>query len=390
MRYGTVCSGVEAATLAWKPLGWKSAFFAEVDSFPCAVLAEKFGATLPLRPLDPENAENVKEQKLRQKWLRQINQISPGNKIPNLGDFTKIKIDDYEGKIDILTGGTPCQAFSMAGKRLGLEDQRGNLSLEFARLAFRTECRWIVWENVPGVLSCNQGKDFASFLSLLCGWKVSVPGKRWKNSGIITPGPRGFGLAWRVLDAQYTRVDGYEKAVPQRRRRLFVIGYTGDWKRAAAVLFEPGTLQENAGKKRSEKTKHIRTGQSDTGEVFCFATSQANAEITEGITPTLNCKHEAVICFVCNDAATVSGVDIIPTIRCSSRMAINSEPPRRLTPLEYNRAMGMPDGHTQISWLGKPANQCPDSHQYKACGNSQCVNVMRWIGQRIQLVESIA
>ena len=116
MRYGSVCSGIEAASVAWKHLGWECAFVSEIEKFPSAVLAHRF----------PD--------------------------VPNLGDFTKIKRDDYAGDIDLLVGGTPCQAFSIAGLRKGLNDERGNLALEFARLAFRTHARWVVGENGPGVL----------------------------------------------------------------------------------------------------------------------------------------------------------------------------------------------------------------------------------------------
>ena len=108
MIYGSVCSGVEAATLAWEPLGWKPLFFSEIEPFPSAVL--------------------------RQRWPN----------VPNLGDFTKIKGENI-GKIDLLTGGTPCQSFSIAGLRKGLADERGNLSLEFARLAYSAKCRWLLW-----------------------------------------------------------------------------------------------------------------------------------------------------------------------------------------------------------------------------------------------------
>ena len=137
MRYGSVCSGIEAASIAWRPLGWHCAFVSEIKRFPSAVLAERF----------PD--------------------------VPNLGDFTKIMPEDYEGDIDLLVGGTPCQAFSIAGLRKGLEDDRGGLALEFARLAFRTRARWVVWENVPGVLSSGKGADFAAFLSTLAGCRAA-------------------------------------------------------------------------------------------------------------------------------------------------------------------------------------------------------------------------
>jgi len=174
MRYGSVCSGIEAATSAWHHMGWEPAFFSEIEKFPCAVLQHHY----------PD--------------------------VPLHGDFTTIEKNQY-GNIDLLVGGTPCQSFSVAGLRGGLDDDRGNLALEFCRLAQREQPRWIVWENVPGVLSSNGGRDFGSILGAL--------------------EDLGYGLAYRVLDAQYF-------GVAQRRRRVFVVGYLGDWRPAAAVLFE--------------------------------------------------------------------------------------------------------------------------------------------------------
>ncbi|MCH6203872.1 DNA (cytosine-5-)-methyltransferase [Brucella ciceri] len=204
MRYGSVCSGIEAATQAWHPLGWSPAFFSEIERFPCQVLAHHYGANMPGDELS-------------------------ANGVPNLGDMTKFKEwPDYA--IDLLVGGTPCQSFSVAGLRKGLADPRGNLMLTYLAIARRYQPRWLVWENVPGVLSSNKGRDFGTFIRGLeeCGYHA----------------------AWRVLDAQYVRVDGYERAVPQRRRRLFVVGYLGDWRRAAAVLFEREGMSGNSAPRR--------------------------------------------------------------------------------------------------------------------------------------------
>jgi DNA (cytosine-5)-methyltransferase 1 len=191
MRYGSVCSGIEAATVAWHRLGWEPAFFSEIDKFPREVLAHHY----------PD--------------------------VPLHGDFTTIEENQY-GSIDLLVGGTPCQSFSVAGLRKGLDDDRGNLSLEFIKLAQRERPRWVVWENVPGVLSSNGGRDFGSFLSAL--------------------GQSGYGFAYRVLDAQYF-------GVAQRRRRVFVVGYFGDWRRAAAVLFERESLRGNPAPSREKGEK---------------------------------------------------------------------------------------------------------------------------------------
>lgn len=238
MNYGSICSGVEAATLAWRHLGWTPAFFSEVEPFPAAVLMQRLGATKPLRPLDPDAASDEKDRKQRLSWQSLIAEMPDGGTIPNLGDFTLIKKDDYDGKIDLLVGGTPCQDLSIAGKRLGFDGKRSVLALDFVRLCFETGTRWVLWENVPATLSSHNGEDFARFVSLLCGWDVPVPDDGWRKSGIVTGTPGHFGVCWRILDAQYTRVEQFPRAVPQRRKRLFLVGYLDHWKYPAQVLFD--------------------------------------------------------------------------------------------------------------------------------------------------------
>ena len=196
MRYGSVCSGIEAATVAWHPLDWQPAFFAEIEKFPSAVLAHRY----------------------------------PG--VPNWGDITKFK-EWPDAAIDVLVGGTPCQSFSVAGLRQGLADPRGNLCLTFLAIADRYRPQWLLWENVPGVLSSDGGRDFGAFLGGL--------------------GQLGYGWSYRVLDAQYVRVDGFERAVPQRRRRVFVVGHLGDYRRAAAVLFERESLSGHPAPRREAR-----------------------------------------------------------------------------------------------------------------------------------------
>ena len=172
--------------MAWHSLGWEPAFFSEIEAFPRAVLTHHY----------PD--------------------------VPVHGDFTTIGADEY-GPIELLVGGTPCQSFSVAGLRGGMADDRGNLALEYLKLAQRKRPRWLVWENVPGVLSSNGGRDFGAFL----GGLVEL----------------GYGFAYRILDAQYVRTHEFPRALAQRRRRVFVVGYLGDWRRAAAVLFERYGLQ---------------------------------------------------------------------------------------------------------------------------------------------------
>lgn len=183
VRYASVCDGIGAAHAAWQPLGWECAWTSEIDPFPSAVVEQRWG-------------------------------------FPNLGDMTRITDEQLRehGPVDLLVGGTPCQSFSVAGLRRGLADPRGNLALVYLGLVDRVRPRWVVWENVPGVLSSNGGRDFGAFLGAL--------------------GELGYGFAYRVLDAQYCRVQSHPRAVPQRRRRVFVVGCLGDWRRAATVLLE--------------------------------------------------------------------------------------------------------------------------------------------------------
>lgn len=194
-RYLSICSGIEAATVAWHGLGWQPAGFSEVEAFPSAVLAHHYPS------------------------------------VPNFGDMRTFKEWNI-GAIDILVGGTPCQAFSVAGLRRGLADERGNLSLTFCELADHVDPEWIVWENVPGVLS-SRDNAFGCFLAGLVGAdEPIVPGGKWERQGVVS-GPKRT-AAWRVLDAQYF-------GVAQRRRRVFVLAVrgSGNW-RCAAALFPVG------------------------------------------------------------------------------------------------------------------------------------------------------
>jgi len=196
VRYLSVCSGIEAASVAWESLGWTPVAFAEIEKFPSKVLAYHY----------------------------------PG--VANLGDMTRFREWDIErNAVDVLVGGTPCQSFSVAGLRKGLDDPRGNLALTFIAMVEHFKPEWVIWENVPGVLSSSGGRDFGSFLGAL--------------------GQLGYGFAYRVLDAQYF-------GVPQRRRRVFVVAHSsGNSRRAAEVLFEPESL-------RGDSTKSNRKGEKST------------------------------------------------------------------------------------------------------------------------------
>ena len=210
MRYLSVCSGIEAVSVAWQPLGWQPAMFAEIDPFCCWLLRSRYRASRPIFMPSPHDAASRKEAKQRTAAIRNIVALPADGAVINAGDFTRIGKHDV-GTIDLLAGGTPCQSFSIAGLRAGLDDPRGNLTIEFARLADRLRPLWVVWENVPGVLSIDDGRTFGVFLRMLVEC--------------------GYGVAYRVLDAQFF-------GVPQRRRRVFVVGYLGDWRVAAAIFLE--------------------------------------------------------------------------------------------------------------------------------------------------------
>lgn len=221
ITYGSVCSGIEAATQAWHPLGMRAAWFAEIEPFPSAVLAHHY----------PD--------------------------VPNHGDMTKLAALVLAGKIqapDVLVGGTPCQAFSVAGMREGLTDPRGALTIKYVELADavdyvragqRKPASVIVWENVPGVLS-DKGNAFGCFLGALAGedCELQPSGKKWQDAGCVY-GPKRT-IAWRVLDAQYF-------GLAQRRRRVFVVASARDGFDPAEVLFEREGVRRNTAPRRGEK-----------------------------------------------------------------------------------------------------------------------------------------
>lgn len=382
-----MCSGIEAASVAWEPLGWRPAWFCEIEPFPSAVLAHHY----------PE--------------------------VRNYGDFTKLINATHpvhaEQPIDLLVGGTPCQAFSVAGLRQGLADPRGGLTLEFLRLARALRPRWVVWENVPGVLSQDGGRAFGAFLGGL--------------------EDLGYGWAYRVLDAQYTRVDGYPGAVPQRRRRVFVVGHSGgDFARAAAVLLEPEGVRRDSPPRRASrkgvasdaaggvevaaclqhrdakgadfdtKPGHLLPIVFDTTQVTS-AKNRSNPKAGDPCHPLAAGAHPPAIAFTgriqpvsvnhwdgdyahptLNQAHNTGGIGQSNQELFSQRGAglVGAISVRRLTPVECERLQGFPDDYTRIPWRKKLAEECPDGGRYKALGNSMAVNCMRWIGRRIELVEA--
>lgn len=416
MRYASICSGVEAASLAWESLGWTPAWFAEIEPFPCAVLAHH--------------------------WPN----------VPNYGDMTKLVGRILTGEIeapDILVGGTPCQAFSVAGLRGSLEDERGNLTLTLVRILNAIDfirsrqgkpACILVWENVPGVLN-TKDNAFGCFLGALSGSDTALQptGKKWTNAGAVLR--KNHETAWRILDAQYF-------GVPQRRRRIFVVSSAGTVN-PTEILFERKSQEGNINPGRKTEKNAAAFVESSFGayrQDSVGGTVKASGGACQGGSETLvihgrqdpctsdkayalDCQHSGntnvilqkisatlttgfggrgidmeqiangncVICINGNiinkDPEGISGGNGLGaisdgtayTLIASDRHAVAIPPMqvRRLTPLECERLQGMPDNHTRIPWRGKPAEDCPDGPRYKAIGNSMALPVMRWIGKRI-------
>lgn len=307
MRGATLFSGIGAPEISAPDIEW--VWHAEIEPFPSAVLAHHHGT-------------------------------------PNLGDVTAhdfIERARRIGPIDILVAGSPCQSFSVAGKRLGLDDPRGNLALVTLRICQQLRPRWIVFENVPGLLSSGAGDDFAAFLDEMekCGY-----------SG-----------AWRVLDAQYA-------GVAQRRRRVFVVGhFGGDWRPPAAVLFEPQGLCGDTPPSREAREEPAKC-------------------LTAGVGKRYNPETETLpVAFGANNSAgqSLSASDAItPTLSTTKVPAVAGShlTVRRLTPRECERLQGFPDDFTLIPYRhGKPA---ADGPRYKALGNSMAVPVIGWVLNRVR------
>ncbi|SAJ26607.1 BsuMI modification methylase subunit ydiP [Enterobacter hormaechei] len=436
MKYGSVCSGIEAASKAWEPLGWKPAWFSEIEPFPSAVLAHHW----------PE--------------------------VNNLGDMTKIADAVRAGEVeapDVLVGGTPCQAFSIAGLREGLSDDRGQLTLYYVELANAIDAKRrergepeaiIVWENVPGVLS-SKDNAFGCFLAGLAGEssELQPAGGKWTHAGCVS-GPERV-IAWRVLDAQFF-------GVAQRRRRVFVVASARKGFDPAAVLFERDSVRRDSAPRRESQPEIARNagectkvgshwdnpanphptlnqsnnvggiGQSNqelfaqrgSGNVGTISAhsftggaggrpegaaaghfiAHAFAENSRGEirledgnggitgclstgggkpgqgTPAICIQHASI---GRHDAAGPQGkgyqedVAFTQDSRSSADVVQYGMQVRRLTPIECERLQGFPDNHTLIGWRGKDTAECPDGPRYKAIGNSMAVPVMRWIGERI-------
>jgi DNA (cytosine-5)-methyltransferase 1 len=351
LNYLSVCSGIEAATVAWHSLGWNPIGFSEIEPSPCKVLAHHYP------------------------------------NVPNFGDMTKFK-EWPDANINVLVGGTPCQSFSVAGLRKGLDDPRGNLMLTYLAIADRYKPKWIVWENVPGVLSINGGRDFGTFLGGL--------------------GQLGYGFAYRVLDAQFSRTHEHPRAVPQRRRRVFVVGCLGDWRSAAAILFDSESLRGNPPPSR-RKGQEIAGTISKCSPLFVpdyiggidYENNGHGMDVTWPLlkgSPTGGGRPLPAIVYALagntigrapenggngtgyddtGSSYTLTKTDVHAVAHGEQHMRV-----RRLTPLECERLQGFPDNYTNVAGLSNSA-------RYKALGNSMAVNCMRILGERIAMVESI-
>lgn len=369
MRYASLFSGIEAASVAWGPLGWEPMCFCEVEPFPCAVLEKRF----------------------------------PG--VPNLGDVSEVDWGGFveaSGRPDVVVGGSPCQSFSVAGKREGLRGASG-LMWEFVRAVREVVPRWVVWENVPGALSSSGGEDFRCLLASL--------------------DDLGYGLAWRVLDAQFF-------GVAQRRRRVFLVGRLGDPSGAVEVLFEPDGLSWDFGSSREKRAELAaaarggseiafrwsaggKTGFSVGHDSPCLTASEPPAvygiagnvegrsewsggngsgfcDPDEAGMYTLTSTDRPAVCIADDAANAAVDEELCGTLKCggSTPSVASSASVRRLTPVECERLQGFPDDWTRIPYRGKPAEECPDGPRYKAIGNSMAVPVMRWIGERIEAVDA--
>lgn len=388
MRYLSLFSGIEAASVACDGMGWEAMAFAEIDPFPSAVLAERY----------PQ--------------------------VPNLGDVTKVNWRSFVkkcGRPDLVVGGSPCQSFSIAGTRTGLEGASG-LMWEYVRAVREVRPEWVLWENVPGALSSSNGEDFRCLLEALDAL--------------------GYGLAWRVLDAQFF-------GVAQRRERVFLVGRLGS-RPPVEVLFEPEGVRWDptpSREKRKELAAAAGRGPACAGLKYSAGSgaSSVGFEVENSNTLTADWHAPAVFGFAQNtrDEVRIQGDGTVVCIAgATSKAAIDRDmcgtlkvggaPPmvaktllvrcgkegggkgalvsedvsltlatvnaqalfpggssvRRLTPRECERLQGFPDDWTKIPYRGKPADECPDGPRYKAIGNSMAVPVMRWIFKRIEAVDN--
>lgn len=375
LDYGSVCSGVCAATVAWRPLGWRPAWFSEIAPFPAAVLAHHYPQT------------------------------------SNHGDINCLPELIKSGKVSapsLLVGGTPCQDFSIIGMRAGLEGGRGALTKRFVETAdaideVRTsrgddECV-VIWENVAGVLS-DKSNAFGCILAALAGEDCALlpSGGKWSDAGCVF-GPKRT-VAWRVLNAEYF-------GLAQRRRRVFVVASARDGFDPLQILFEREGVRRDTPPRRGEGDDvagHAPFGpalQCGCGHLFAEALGAWGCFNCEGDEGPAVSVVAGVPAFggdnseplfrgmslnahgVRHDFATetfciqeIHDMDELGILQVNSKV-------RRLTEIEYERLQGFPDDYTRIAYRGRSAANCPSGPRYKAIGNSKAVPIMRWLGNRI-------
>ena len=361
LRFGSVCSGIEAASVAFNPLGWEAAWFSEIEKFPSSVLAHRF----------PD--------------------------VPNLGDMTLLPDLILAGTVeapDVLCGGTPCQAFSVAGLRNSLSDARGNLSLIFCEIANAIDTKRaehgkppaiVIFENVPGLLTTNDGA-FGCLLGALAGEDVPLEpaGGKWSNAGCVF-GPQRA-IAWRVLDAQHFDV-------AQRRKRLFVVACSLEVAHPTQILFEcegsygnsepsPAQVEEPAGELAAS------VGEDGIHQPYRVANCLTrrmhkgiNTTLDEGQTPVLayvkgTNPHSAQECPTYRETETAACLNGWDARHNPPKHLVGGPVVRVLMPSECETLMGFPPGWTDVPGAS-------DTARYMALGNSWAVPVVRWLGARV-------
>ena len=370
MRFISLFSGIESASAAWEPMGWAPVCFSEIEPFPRAVLSHRF----------PD--------------------------VPLHGDMTGVDWHQYQNQADVVVAGAPCQAFSVAGARQSLDDDRGNLTLRTIEAINAIRPEYFVFENVPGILS-TKDNAFGCFLAALVGADAPLqpPGRcRGSDAGLVSGPDRR--VAWRILDAQFF-------GVPQRRRRVFVVGCPRTGADPAEILFESKSLHRHPAPSRKAREETAadaipsvastlgggsgtRGWATDT-ERMTFLPVCANARQNPGYSIgkslplcSKDTGHVIVPLDLRNSLRSPekpTGVGIgeadDPAYTITKEYThgiVNNLDVRRLTPTECERLQGFPDGWTQVPYRNKPA---ADGPRYKALGNAMAVPVMRWLGKRI-------
>ncbi|AXQ69211.1 DNA methyltransferase [Caulobacter phage CcrBL9] len=320
-RYLTTCSGVEAVTLGWAPLGARAVAYSDYDpdnDFPSRFLKERFPET------------------------------------PNLGDMLKIDGRLWRGRVDVLWGSTPCQSFSLGGLRKGIKDPRGALTPALVGLANEIAPKVLCWENVDGVLT-DGDNAFGCFLAALAGSDTVLvaPGNKWPSAGYVV-GPERR-VAWRLLDAKHF-------FLPQQRRRVFLVACPVDGPDPREVLFEGFAPFDTLGERRESWAPVVERRDVSADAYACAIRGRKHGQQFEQGGLIANCLR-----------ASQGGSDKPQVL---AKEAGEQWRVRNMTPVEAERCMGMPDDWTLITGAS-------DSDRYHAIGNSLAVPCVRYIGERL-------